>query len=121
MGKNLLKRRYFSFFFWSILGIPIYTVISFTHYRVKDVKSIYLKDGDQLIIETFQDLGILYQMDIDDLRIINEEAISFLVGVDRFTVLERRPTILFIRYATENISDFDLFEKIILEKYYLVY
>jgi len=119
--KNLKNLEFAWSIFWGILSSPFLISSNYALKRIRDVSSIHLMDGKILLIQTFQDGPKVFKYDLSDLRIVNNDLNEFIIMVDRFSLLKMLPMFYFIRPLPKCINNQLIFEKVIIDQYYLRY
>lgn len=89
--------------------------------RVKDVKSIILKNGKTIVIETFQDGNIKYETDLKDIRITNKETNDLLILVDVNHAKSREFRFFFAEPSPGTVNNLNLFQTVFLDQRYIKY
>jgi hypothetical protein len=119
--KDLKKLRYkSSIFFGFFTAITFFEGVVISS-RVKDPKSITLKNGKTLCIKTFQDDQLEYQMDIKDFRIVNKDIQNLIILIDVNMAKNKDFKFFFIEPSPGCVNNFDLFNTVLVDKRYLTY
>jgi hypothetical protein len=125
--SGLIRLKSFKrFLFYGMLS----TISFFEGYvissRVKDIKSIVLKNGKMVAIKTFQDGELEFQMDVKDTRITNkkkedEMLPSLMVFIDVNMARDRNFMFFFCEPTPGTVYNPELFYTILYDKRYVTY
>ena len=112
--KRILPSLAFSFF-----TITCFLEIKYTLDRVKDIKSIILKDGKTFIINTFQDGFVNYEFDVSDIKVINKNLHEVYVLTDRQRLMDGKPLFFYAENCGGCIFNHHVFEAVMKDRRYL--
>jgi hypothetical protein len=112
----------------SIKTLIALSIISFTSMqetylaltRVKDVKSLIIKDGKTLVIETFQDED-KYETDLKNIRVSNKNNKEYLMFVDTEQAKRRDFRFYMLEPCPGTVYNLTLFETVMLDQRYINY
>jgi hypothetical protein len=119
LSKALMQRRFFpslafSFFTFSCILETLYTLE-----RVKDIKSIILRDGKTFVINTFQDGFINYEFDVSEIKCVNKNLDEVFVLVDKNRLLNKKPLLFYAENCSGCIFNHHVFEAVMKDRRYL--
>ncbi len=89
--------------------------------RVRDPKTITLKDGKTLCIKTFQDGEMEYQMDIKDFRVVNKDTENLIILLDANSANDRVFRFFFIEPTPGCSYNLELLNTVLIDRRYLDY
>lgn len=112
----------------SIKTLIAMSIISFTSMqetylaltRVKDVKSIIIKNGKTLVIESFQDAD-KYETDLKNIRVSNKNNKEYLMFIDVNQAKNRDFRFYMMEPCPGTVYNLTLFETVILDQRYINY
>lgn len=118
--KNMYK-SYKTLIAMSIISLFCAQEAYIGYTRVKDVKSIILKNGKTVVIETFQDGNIKYETDLKDIRITNKDKTELLILVDVNHARSRNFRFFFAEPTPGTVNNLNLFQTVFLDERYIKY
>jgi hypothetical protein len=114
--RDLLKKQ--SKLSFGILSL--FSLISFNegyllYNRIRDVESVSIRNGRTLLIKTFQEEGVTYQVDVKDFRVINKNLEQVLILIDINQAKARAFKFFFIEPSPGRIYNEDLFKAVFFD------
>jgi hypothetical protein len=91
------------------------------YYRVKDVKSVILKRGRVVQIQTFQDGDTKYEMDLKDVRIVSKNNRELVILIDVNHAKAREFRFFFMEPSPGTVNNPSVFETVLLDQRYVKY
>ena len=119
--KALRNKKIFGSLIFGFFTISSFIEASYSAERIKDVKSIILKDGKTLIIQTFQDGFINYEFDVSEVKTANKNIEEVLVLVDKERMKLKKPLFFIIEPSPGCIYNPYIFNIVIKDQRYLKY
>ena len=116
--KTLSYKKLLIFSFFSLVSSQE-TYIA--HNRVKDVKSLVIKDGKKILIETFQDKDYIHETDLKNLRIANKHHNDLIVLIDTEQAKKKNFRFYFMEPSPGTVNNLSLFQTVILDQRYIKY
>jgi len=112
--RRIIPSMVFSFFTFTCLLEMKYTLE-----RVKDIKSIILKDGKTFVINTFQDGFINYEFDVSEIKTINKNIHEVYVLTDKKRLIDKKPLLFYAENCSGCIFNHHVFEAVMKDRRYL--
>lgn len=120
--RGFRREYYTSCVFYIFLSIPLINAMFYVDDRVKDVKSIYLREGKYIQLETFKKGETYFEFDRYDLRVfIQDQKKEYIIFMDRGSYFKKRPHFFCLNIDPKNIPDRNIFDNIIYEYNYVKY
>ena len=91
------------------------------HNRIKDVKSLIIRNGKTIVIKTFQDDEYIHETDLKNLRIINKHKDDLIILIDTEQARNRNFRFYFLEPSPGTINNLSLFQTVLLDQRYLKY
>ena len=124
MNDLLIKKAFKKFLFFGVLSSISFLEGHIISNRVRDVKSITLKEGKTLCLKTFQDGDLEFQMDIKDTRIVSKKTEGLpdlIILLDVNMARDRNFKFFFAEPTPATVYNPNLFFTVIYDKRYLTY
>jgi len=119
--KALRNKKLFGTVIFGIFSLSSILEAKYASERVKDIKSIILKDGKTLIIQTFQDGYINYEFDVSEIKVANKNIEEILVIVDKERVLQKKPIYFFCEPSPGCVYNQFILDVVLKDRRYLNY
>lgn len=119
--KALRNRKFFSGLIFGFFTVSSLIEAKYSFERVKDVRSIIVKDGKTLIIETFQDGFVNHEFDISEIKVANKNIQEVLIFVDKSRILIKKPLYYIVEPSPGCVFNQYLFDIVMKDRRYLRY
>ena len=119
--KALRSKKVFGSVVFGFFSVSSFIEAKYAFERVKDIKSVILKDEKTLVIKTFQDEDINYEFDVSEIKVANKNIEEILVLVDKNRVLNKKPVYFICEPSPGCVFNQFIFDVVLKDRRYLKY